>query len=126
MNTRPFHLLVIDDSPELCEILGVFLSRKGYQVSTAKEAREAEQLLMDRVIDLVLLDLKLEDEDGNGWDLLSRIHAAHPCLPVLIFTGEDCEEPQFQQAKRLGARGIISKAVPLGEMLMGLRHELPV
>jgi two-component system, OmpR family, response regulator len=89
METSP-HILVVDDDREIRDLLGRFLTKHGYRVTTAADGREMHRALEDRGIDLVVLDLMLPGEDGLT---LCRNLRAGSNLPVIMLTamGEEMD-----------------------------------
>ena len=79
MNTRGTgespHLLIVDDDREIRDLLGRFLTKHGYRVTTARDGKEMRKALADWRIDLLVLDLMLPGEDGLS---LCRHHADDP------------------------------------------------
>lgn len=64
MKLKTRRLLIVDDSADVREALSLWLSRNGFEVSLAASVAEARELLMDRNIDLILLDILMPNEDG--------------------------------------------------------------
>jgi len=58
------HILILDDEVSLCEVLKARLETFGYQVSTAANGREGWQMVLMTPPDLVLLDIRMPEEDG--------------------------------------------------------------
>ena len=89
MDSSP-HLLVIDDDREIRDLLARFLSKHGYRVTAAKDAREARRCLADGRIDLVILDVMMPGEDGLT---LCRDLRAKLATPIIMLTamGEDTD-----------------------------------
>ena len=81
--TKPF-AFVIDDEPDIRELLEITLARMNIDVHSAGTLGEAKQLLHKRSFDLCLLDMKLPD--GNGLDLVEYIQVNFPTLPVAVIT----------------------------------------
>ena len=80
-------ILVIDDDPDIREILRLSLEREGYRVILAATGIEALHKLMDKEpCDLLLLDIVLPDIDG--WTILSRLRAAPITarIPIIMMT----------------------------------------
>ena len=65
MTTQPQpHVLVVDDDPQIRELLQDYLAENALRVSVALNGGQMSQILADEVIDLVILDLRLAGEDG--------------------------------------------------------------
>jgi two-component system OmpR family response regulator len=84
------HLLIVDDGPEILDLLGDYLQSNGYRVSTAADGKAMWSLLERQRADLVVLDVMLPGEDGL---VLCRQLRASSDVPVIMLTalGEDTE-----------------------------------
>ena len=80
------------------------------------------RLLSESEVDLVVLDIRLEEEDGM--DLLSKIKTQHPRLRVVMLTGLGFIEELLQEANEHGADGYVSKVLPLDELLLAIERAL--
>lgn len=116
------HILVVDDEAQIRELLAVYLSRAGYQVSTTASSAETLHLIKHESIDLVVLDIGLADEDGLK--LLPAIKAQSPNLRVVMLTGMGFVEEWLEEANQNGADGYVSKALPLEELLLAIQRAL--
>jgi DNA-binding NtrC family response regulator len=80
-------LLIVDDEPNLLDLLSRYLGRVGYEVETCGDAKEALALFQagpDR-FSMAITDLSLSGL--NGEDLIARIHQLRPGLPAIITSG---------------------------------------
>ena len=78
-------ILYVEDKPERLFLMKAYLQRKGYEVLTASNGREALELSNDRGIELAVIDYYMPEVNG---DVVARkIKALRPHLPVLIFSG---------------------------------------
>jgi two-component system nitrogen regulation response regulator NtrX len=77
-------LLIVDDEPTICAALARVLRLEGYDVRTAGSCLEAKELLLNQPVDLLLLDINLEDE--NGWESYRRLIDFGPEHRVLVIT----------------------------------------
>ncbi len=59
-----YKILVIDDEEDICLLLSRYLSKKGYQVDTAKNGKEGIEKLSSELHHLVICDFRLPDIDG--------------------------------------------------------------
>ena len=116
------HILVVDDEPQIRDLLAVYLGKQSYRVSTAASSAETMRLVKEGHIDLVVLDIGLADEDGLN--LLSIIKAQHPSLRVVMLTGMGFVEDLLQEANQKGADGYVSKVLPLEELLLAIQRAL--
>jgi DNA-binding response OmpR family regulator len=81
-------VLVVDDEPEMREVLGVVLGRAGHEVAEARNGAEALWLIRRDEPDLVLLDVLMPGE--NGFSVLARIRDVSD-VPVLMLTARAAE-----------------------------------
>lgn len=116
------HILVVDDEAQIRDLLSLFLGRKGFTVSTAATAAETLRFLGDNPVDLVVLDIGLQEEDGL--QVLAKIKAGHPQLRVIMLTGMGFVEDLLVEAHRHGADGYVSKVLPLEELLLAIERVL--
>jgi two-component system OmpR family response regulator len=116
------HVLVVDDEPQIRELLSVYLKRHGYTVSTAATSTETLRLVAEAPVDLVVLDIGLAEEDGLA--LLSSLKSGHPKLRVVMLTGMGFVEDLLQEAHAKGADGYVSKVLPLDELLLAIQRTL--
>ena len=77
-------ILVVDDEPEVRQLLGDFLAGRGYEVLVAATGMEALDAVEARRPDVVLLDVAMPGMDGV--ETLRRIVAADPPIPVIMIT----------------------------------------
>lgn len=117
VHSRP-HILVVDDEPQIRELLSLYLVKHGYRISTAANTSQTLQLLRKTAVDLVVLDIGLADEDGLS--LLVRIKHDWPRQRVIMLTGMGFVEDLLQEAYQKGADGYVSKVLPLDELLTAI------
>jgi DNA-binding response OmpR family regulator len=114
------HILVVDDEAQIRELLSVYLKRQGYSVSIAANGAQALSTLGQTPVDLVVLDIGLENEDGLG--LLARIKSTHPKVRVVMLTGLGFVEDLLEEAQQKGADGYVSKILALDELHMAIQR----
>lgn len=88
------HILVIDDDPAVTSVLRRGLSYEGYTVATAADGASGLAAARETPPDLVVLDVMMPGIDGL--EVLRRLRAADPALPVLMLTGKDAPADQVQ------------------------------
>lgn len=98
--------LVIDDEPDIRELLGITLERMNLEVTTADTISAGTRELRANTFDLCLTDMKLPD--GNGLDVVEWIQAHKPQTPVAVITAHGNVETAVR-ALKLGAFDFISK-----------------
>ncbi len=104
--------LVVDDEPDICELLELTLLRMGIDCHTADSVTAAKAVLLQHPgIDLCLTDMRLPD--GNGIDLVQFIQQRHPEIPAAVITAHGNMESAVL-ALKAGAFDFVSKPVDLG------------
>jgi two-component system, NtrC family, response regulator PilR len=98
--------LIVDDEPDICELLGITLERMNLEVTTAETIAAATRELRAGTFDLCLTDMKLPD--GNGLDVVEWIQTHKPNTPVAVITAHGNVETAVR-ALKLGAFDFISK-----------------
>jgi two-component system, NtrC family, response regulator GlrR len=115
---RP-HILVIDDEEDLCVLLRLRLEHHGFRVTTRQTSRGALEVLEHEVFDAMILDLRLQDE--NGLDVLAEIQNRALDLPVIVLTAHGSVESAVEAMKR-GAYGFLTKPFDDHQLLQKLEH----
>ena len=113
-------VLVVDDDPQIGELLGGYLGTRGFRVGTAANGAQMRERLQREPFDLVLLDLGLPGEDGlhlTGW-LREHWHGA-----IIIVTGRG-EAVDRVVGLELGADDYVAKPFDLREILARVRAVL--
>jgi len=104
-------VLVVDDEPDLLELVGLTLSRMSCRTRTAGDLATARKLLKAESFDLCLTDMRLPD--GDGLDLVAWIQENRASLPVAVITAHGNVESAVR-ALKLGAFDFVSKPLDLG------------
>ncbi|MCU7851124.1 MAG: sigma-54 dependent transcriptional regulator [Candidatus Thiodiazotropha sp. (ex Monitilora ramsayi)] len=107
--TQPL-ALIVDDEPDICELLEITLLRMGIDAQSVLDLGAARQRLTEQPFDLCLTDMRLPD--GNGIDLVRHISEHYPSLPVAMITAHGNMESAVQ-ALKAGAFDFVSKPVDL-------------
>ncbi len=113
------HVLVVDDEFDLCELLSLRLRHEGFDCTSCGTGTEAMGVLKSMTIDAVLLDFRLEEEDGL--DVLENILQSSGDLPVIVLTAHGTPEAAVEAMKR-GAYGFLTKPFDDQELVTELRH----
>ncbi len=108
-------VLIIDDEPDIRELLEITLNRMDIQTCSAENIESAKELLQQNSFDLCLTDMKLPD--GNGLDLVDTIQAMSDPIPVAVITAHGNMDTAILAMKK-GAFDFISKPIDLSV----LRH----
>jgi len=102
--------LIVDDEPDIRELLEITLTRMGIETTCAADLQQARASLARDDYDLCLTDMRLPD--GNGIDLVRDIQLQHPNLPVAVITAHGNMELAIE-ALKAGAFDFVSKPVDL-------------
>ncbi len=108
-SSRPV-VLIVDDEPDLLELVSLTLSRMNLDTRTAPDVATARRLLKSDSFDLCLTDMRLPD--GDGLDLVAWIQENHPNVPVAVITAHGNVESAVR-ALKLGAFDFVSKPLDL-------------
>jgi len=114
-------LLVVDDEPNIVELLSVSLRFAGFEVATAMTGRDAVAQARAFRPDLVLLDVMLPDVDG--FDVLRRLRGEGTRVPVLFLTARDATEDKIT-GLTLGGDDYVTKPFSLEEVIARIRAVL--
>jgi two-component system, NtrC family, response regulator PilR len=104
-------VLVVDDEPDLLELVSLTLSRMNLKTRTAPDLATARRLLKAEHFDLCLTDMRLPD--GDGLDLVGWIQGNRAAVPVAVITAHGNVESAVR-ALKLGAFDFVSKPLDLG------------
>ncbi len=102
--------LIVDDEPDICELLEMSLSTMGVTVRTAGNVTDAKKLLQEQGYNVCITDMRLPD--GNGLDLVEHIQSNYPELPTAVITAYGNVEKAVH-ALKAGAFDFVSKPVDL-------------
>jgi len=115
--------LVIDDEPDIRELLSLTLGRMDIDTQTAEDVAGAKASLAAHDFDLCLTDMRLPD--GDGLELVEWIQANAPGVPVAVITAHGNIETAVQ-ALKLGAFDFLSKPLDLGHLRNIVENALKV
>ncbi|HZJ93478.1 MAG TPA: sigma-54 dependent transcriptional regulator [Thiopseudomonas sp.] len=103
-------VLIIDDEPDIRELLEITLGRMNLNTHSASNVKEAYQWLTREHFDLCLTDMRLPD--GTGLDIIEFVQKNHSNTPIAMITAYGCVETATQ-ALKAGAFDFITKPVDL-------------
>lgn len=104
------HVLIVDDEPDICELIEITLARMGLTTQSAHNLTDAKLILASESFDLCLTDMRLPD--GNGIELVELVQERYPQLPIAVITAHGNMELAVKALKS-GAFDFVSKPVDL-------------
>jgi len=115
-------VLIVDDDPRNCELLGRLLEMEGCRVRTASNAQSGLAIAAETPPDLVLMDIRMPGMDGLEACRRLRASTAMAAKPIFLVTAYD-DDDVWPQAAAAGASGLLAKPydrAALRRLLRGL------
>jgi len=104
------YVLIIDDEPDICELIEITLSRMGLNSRSAMNVADALKLIEAEHFDLCLTDMRLPD--GDGIEMVKYVQRNHPNIPIAVITAHGNMELAVK-ALKAGAFDFVSKPVDI-------------
>jgi two-component system OmpR family response regulator len=114
-------LLVVEDDPNILELLSASLRFAGFQVATASDGGQVEAAVAEYKPDLIVLDVMLPDVDG--FEAVRRLRAGGMRTPVVFLTARDATEDKIH-GLTLGGDDYVTKPFSLEELTARIRAVL--
>ena len=114
----PIRVLAVDDEPAITELLGMALRYEGWEVTTADSGTSAVHAARETRPDVLVLDMMLPDFDGL--EVMRRIRAEQPDVPVIFLTARDAVEDRIG-GLTAGGDDYVTKPFSLEELVARLR-----
>jgi two-component system response regulator AtoC len=118
---EPARILVVDDEPNICQVLSAVLRKDGHQVEVSRDGEEALALLEKTPVDLLITDVIMNNV--SGVELLQRVQAASPQTPVVMMTAYGTIKSAVDAIK-LGAFDYLAKPFDMEQMKAVVRKAL--
>ncbi len=115
-------ILVVDDEPDIRQLVSEILEDEGYRVEVAENAERARELHRQRKPNLILLDIWMPGQDGISLLKEWRSHNVLSC-PVIMMSGHGTIETAVE-ATKLGAYDFIEKPLSIAKMLLTIENAL--
>jgi excisionase family DNA binding protein len=117
-------VLLVDDDPQVREVVRINLEMEGYAVREAGNAEDGLAALEDEAPDLILLDVMMPQVDG--WEMLRRVQERHGVgsIPVVMFSGQI--DAGHEEAAERGAQGFVGKPFDLRALIEQTKQLVPV
>ncbi|MGI6851185.1 response regulator [Mesorhizobium sp. 1B3] len=119
--TAARHILVVDDDSDMRDMLATYLESEHFSVTAVANREAMSAVLAAKSVDLIILDMRLADEDGL--DILREL-GSPPEAPIIIVTGHRRDEADRVVGLELGADDYITKPFSLRELLARVRAVL--
>jgi DNA-binding response OmpR family regulator len=117
-----YRILVVDDEPELVELVKIRLEANGYQVLTAYDGQEGLDKARNEKPDLIILDLMLPKMDGYKVCRMLKFDEKYNKIPIMLFTAR-AQESDRKMGEEVGAEAYITKPFE-PQILLGKIKEL--
>jgi two-component system OmpR family response regulator len=121
MGTTAERILVVDDEPNITDLVATALRYEGFDVAVAGTGSDAIREASMFRPDLIILDVMLPDRDG--FELLTRLRADHTRLPVVFLTARDSTDDKIK-GLTVGGDDYVTKPFSLEELLARVRAVL--
>jgi DNA-binding NtrC family response regulator len=124
--TGAARILVADDQPDVLQALRLLLKGEGFETVTATSPAQVATAVQSQEVDVVLMDMNYSRDTTSGkegLDLITRLHAVYPNLPVVVMTAWGSVDGAVE-AMRRGARDYIEKPWDNSRLLTTLRTQV--
>ena len=121
MSDKKKSILAVDDDASICELYEQGLAIFGYDVTCATNAKKAKAFLVDKMPDLILMDIMMPDQDGISLtrEIHSESRTSH--IPILVVSGLD-DAATLNDALLFGAVDYLVKPVDLEVLRMKIER----
>ena len=117
-------ILIIDDDPQILDMLGQTLEREGYDIVKALNGNEGIKLYRENHVDLIITDIIMPEKDGI--ETIFELRKDLPDLKIIAISGGGRIEPEeyLFVAQKLGVQRTFAKPVARAELLKAVRELL--
>src|SRR5688572_8539872 len=118
-------ILVVDDEPELRDLIGRVLVDAGHRVTCAENGEQASRLISGERFDVVLTDVIMPEKDGM--QVITELRRKHPEVRIVAMSGGGhvSREQYLKIAKGLGAHALLQKPFSNDELMQVVESVLP-
>lgn len=114
------NLLLVEDEAAIAEPIVAGFKRHGFAVTWVRRARQADEVIVERPPDLMVIDVNLLDGEEAGFELLGRVREMELTVPVLMLTARDAVEDRVLGLEG-GADDYLAKPFAFAELLARVR-----
>jgi CheY-like chemotaxis protein len=115
----PRSILIVDDEPEVLNLLRFVLEGEGYEIRSAQNGKQAIAQLKQASVGIVLTDLAMPEQDGI--ETILAIRKQYPDLKVVAMSGTFADSV-LDAARHLGADAVLAKPIEVDELLRTLQE----
>lgn len=122
---KPCSILVVDDEPDLCDLISRMLVRAGHKVTCAGDGDEASRVIATQKFDLVLTDVIMPEKDGI--EVIGELRRKQPNVRIVAMSGGGhvALDQYLKIAKGMGAHNVLQKPFSSDELLAALEAAMP-
>ena len=117
------NILIVDDEPDIRDVISVILNDEGYNTNCVSNAQEAQAKINLEIPSLIILDIWMRDSTMDGLSLLNWIKDSNPEIPVLMISGHGTVEIAVNAIKA-GAYDFIEKPFKSEKLLFMVSRAL--
>ena len=114
-------ILIVDDDPNIREVVRFTLESGGYQVTEARDGAEALTIFGERVIDLIVLDIVMPESDGLTVCRTIRAGSAPKNRVPIMFVSAQHSPQHVTQALVIGVSQYLPKTTPVAQIVEKIR-----
>jgi len=117
-------ILIIDDDPQILDMIGQTLEREGHEVIDASDGKEGLKLYRENPTDLIITDIIMPEKEGI--ETIMELRRDFPDVKIIAISGGgriDAEQ-YLSMAQKLGAQRTFAKPVARAELLKAVRELL--
>ena len=118
------HILIIDDDPQILDMLGQTLKREGHGVVKALDGKEGLKLYREKPTDLVITDIIMAETEGI--EIIMELQRDFPDVKIIAISGGGRIEPEeyLYIARTLGVQKTFAKPIERDELLKAVNELL--
>ena len=110
------HILVVDDTPDIVDLMKTMLESGGYEVTGAQGGKECLDLLGKEAFDIILLDVTMPEV--SGLDVVKELHESGNLEKnnVILFTAASISDDEIEKWRQLGVKDCLRKPFDPGAL----------
>jgi DNA-binding NtrC family response regulator len=121
MSLENVKILMVDDEPEIVELISTALGLFGAEVLSAASGNAAQKVLDDSNVDIIISDIRMPD--GDGISLLKAVRSRHETKPAFLFLS-GFSDVTTDEANKMGAQGRFFKPMSVHALIKEIEKVL--